>query len=81
MKKLVSKSLLTIAGASLLIIPISPFRVIAAQGFTAPRIDRYIQDLPNGLKMMPLKHRGSRHWKAISNDEAILAYHLTLFLR
>lgn len=48
MKKLISKILLTLAGASLLILP-NLSVAIAAQNSTAPRIDRYIQDSPNGL--------------------------------
>lgn len=57
MKKLVFQSLLTIAGTSLLILPVAPFKAIAAQNSTQPRIDRYLQNSPSGLALATSEQR------------------------
>jgi hypothetical protein len=57
MKKLIFQSLLTIAGASLLILPIAPFKAIATQNSTPLRIDRHLQNLPSGLVLATTEHQ------------------------
>ncbi|AFY96753.1 hypothetical protein [Chamaesiphon minutus] len=57
MRKFIFQSLLTIAGASILIQPIAPFKAIATQNSTPLRIGRYLQNLPSELIIATPEHQ------------------------